>query len=117
MRRGIKEELAIDEEEYILEMLIVQIEMEFHQWGGSWLANLHDLTGEDVIARRLRGVADKWEHSELKLVYAEPENVFQFIREKISAGEMAPQLPLYFFALVRRYGRRRVERAAKKIFR
>ena len=117
MRRGIKEELAIDEEEYILEMLIVQIEMEFHQWGASWLAMLHDLTGEDVIARRLRGVADKWEHSELKLVDAEPENVFQFIREKISAGEMAPQLPLYFFALVRRYGRRRVERAAKEIFR
>jgi hypothetical protein len=117
MRRGIKEELAIDEEEYTLEMLIVQIEMELHQWGASWLAMLHDLTGEDVIARRLRGVADKWEHSELKLVSAEPENVFQFIQEKISAGEMAPQLPLYFFALVRRYGRRRVERAAKKIFR
>jgi hypothetical protein len=117
MRRGIKEELAIDQEEYILEMLIVQIETELHQWGASWLAILHDLTGEDVIARRLRGVADKWEHSELKLVYAEPENVLQFIQEKISAGEMAPQLPLYFFALVRRYGRRRVERAAKKIFR
>ena len=65
MRRGIKEELAIDEEEYKLEMLIVQIEMETHQWGASWLAKLHDLTGEDVIARRRRGVADKWEHSEL----------------------------------------------------
>jgi len=26
--------------------------------------NARTSTGEDVIARRLRGVADKWEHSE-----------------------------------------------------
>ena len=118
MRRGIREELAIQSDEYSIEMLTVHIDIELNQWGGSWLAVLRDLTGNEVLERRTRGAADKWEHTTLRLVPADPESVLEFILERSMAGDMAPGAPcVFYFALVRRFGRHTVEHSLKKVLR
>jgi hypothetical protein len=74
--------------------------------------------GEEVLERRARGVADKWEHTELRLISSDPEQVLEFLLEKSLAGEMAPHTPnLFYFALVRRFGRHTVEHALRKVLR
>lgn len=118
MRRGIHEELGICREEYSLELLAITIDTELHQWGGHWVALLRELTGEEVLERRTRGVADKWEHSELRLVSSDPEMVLEFLIQESLNGNMAPHTPnLFYFALVRRYGRYAVELALKNVLR
>jgi hypothetical protein len=116
MRRGIKEELAIENDEYTLELLSVFIDTETHQWGGAWVAALHHLNGADVIQRRARGVGDKWEHKDLKLISWEPENVLAHLLEESRNGRMVRYAPaVFYFALVRQYGRRAVDRAIRQI--
>jgi hypothetical protein len=118
MRRGISEELAIQSDEYSLEMLNIHLDIELNQWGAAWLAILRDLTGNEVLERRTRGAADKWEHTALKLVPADPETVLEFILEKSLAGDMAPGAAcVFYFALVRRFGRHTVEHSLKKVLR
>lgn len=118
MRRGIREELGIYREEYSLELLAITIDTELHQWGGHWVALLRELTGGEVLERRTRGVADKWEHSELRLVPSDPEMVIEFLIQESLNGNMAPHAPnLFYFALVRRYGRYGVELALKNVLR
>jgi hypothetical protein len=118
MRRGISEELAIQSDEYSLELLSIRIDAELNQWGGDWLAVLRGLTGEEVLERRTRGAADKWEHTALCLVAADPEKVLEFVLDKSFSGEMAPHTPcLFYFALVRRFGRHTVEHSLKRVLR
>jgi hypothetical protein len=118
MRRGISEELAIQSDEYALEMLTITIDTELHQWGAYWLAVLRELTGDEVLERRTRGAADKWEHTALRLVPADPESVLEFVLSMSFTGQMAPHTPsLFYFALVRRFGRHTVEHALKRVLR
>lgn len=62
MRRGIAEEMSVDKAEYHLELLAFAVDVERQQWGALFVAFLHELTGEDLVQRRSRGVPDKWEH-------------------------------------------------------
>lgn len=63
-------------------------------------------------------MADKWEHSELRLIPSDPERMLAFILKESLAGNMAPHTPgLFYFALVRRFGRHTVEHALKKVLR
>jgi hypothetical protein len=118
MRRGISEELAIQDDEYSLELLNIHIDVEFNLWGGSWIAVLRDLTGDDVLERRTRGAPDKWEHKALRLVEADPETMLEFMLATTSAHEMVlGTSSVFYFALVRRFGRQTVERALKKVLR
>jgi hypothetical protein len=118
MRRGISEELAIQDDEYSLELLNIHIDVKFNMWGGTWIAVLRDLTGDEVLARRTRGAPDKWEHHELRLVEADPEIMLEFMLAMTSERKMVlGTSSVFYFALVRRFGRQTVERALKKVLR
>jgi hypothetical protein len=118
MRRGIAEELSIDKSEYHLEMLAVVVDTERQQWGALFVAFLHELTAEDVLQRRSRGVPDKWEHDQIEFVRFEIEPV---VRHLLRAdrrdhwSSVGP--PLFYLSLVRRYGRAAVERRTARILR
>jgi hypothetical protein len=116
MRRGIAEELSISQSEYHLEMLAFNIDTQRLQWGALFVALLHELTGEEVLQRRSRGVPDKWEHDHVEFVRFEIEPVVRRLlradrRDRWSS--VGP--PLFYLALVRRYGRATVERRAARI--
>jgi hypothetical protein len=116
MRRGITEELAVDETEYHLEMLAFVIDAERQQWGALFLAVLHDLTADDLVARRARGVPDKWEHEALDFTPFEIEPVIRYLLRPDRVDQWSSVgPPLYYLALIRRYGRARVERTAARI--
>jgi hypothetical protein len=117
MRRGVREELGIEPHEYGMEMLGFTIDLELHQWGGSWIGVLNELTGEQVLERRSRGVADKYENRELRLVDCSPEETLNFMLDQGLHGTMNPNtVPFFYLALVRFHGRRPVERALEKIY-
>lgn len=116
MRRGILEELGFEREEYLVELLAFCLDTELHQWGALFVGSLRAATGADVFERRSRGVADKWENQELKLVPFDPKSVFRFIDAEHRRGNLARHMPaLAYLALVNRYGRRSVEREAVKV--
>ena len=118
MRRGISEELAIEREEYLLELLAFGVDTELHQWGAFFTGTLRGLTGDEVLERRTRGVADKWESQELKLIPFEIGPVCEFIAAEHAKDNLAPHTPaLVHLALVHRYGRRTVEREALRTLR
>ena len=116
MRRGICEELAIEPDEYLLEMLALLIDTDAQQWAGAFVGSLRGVTADEVVARRSRGAPDKWENQELRLVPFAIKPVLRFLADGHRAGELAPALPaVVHLALVHRYGRRAVERAAAKM--
>lgn len=118
MRRGIAEELSIDKSEYRLEMLAFTIDVERQQWGALFVAFLHELTGQDVLDRRGRGAPDKWEHDQMDLVRFEIEPVVRYLLRpdrRDNWSSVGP--PLFYVALVRRYGRATVERRAARVIR
>lgn len=116
MRRGVEEELSIGREEYRLELLAISVERQVHQWGAFFSGSLHGLTGNDVLGRRGRGVPDKWESSEIRLIPFNIASVFTFIAQETKSGEITPHLPvLLYLALVRRFGSRAVEREGLRV--
>jgi hypothetical protein len=116
MRRGVREELGIMPDEYELELLAFHLDLELHQWGAAWIGVLRELTGDDILQRRSRGVADKYENHELKLVGADPEATLEFLLDEGLRGSMAPHTaPVYYLALVRYHNRRTVERALARV--
>jgi hypothetical protein len=118
MRRGIAEELSIDKSEYHLEMLAFTIDTERQQWGALFVAFLHELSGDDIRQRRTRGVPDKWEHDRVDFVRFEIEAVVRYLLrdDRIDQwSSVGP--PLFYLALVRRYGRAVVERHTARVLR
>lgn len=118
MRRGLAEELSLDETEYHLELLSFTIDTHRQQWGALFVAFLHDITGADLLDRRTRGVPDKWEHDLLEFERFEVEPVIRLLlsderREQWSS--VGP--PLFYTALIRRYGRAHVERKTAALLR
>ncbi|WP_207926704.1 hypothetical protein [Actinocrispum wychmicini] len=118
MRRGIAEELAVDQSEYHLEMLAFTIDTHRQQWGALFTAELHDLTAADLQARRTRGVPDKWEHQHLEFVAFEVEPVITYLLRPDRVDNWSSVGPVVFYlALIRRFGRARVERATARLLR
>ena len=118
MRRGIAEELSIDRSEYHLELLAFVEEIETWMPGCLFLATLNELTVAEWQARASRGVADAFEHDRWDFVRFEIEPVVRYLLRKDRIGEWSPVgPPLYYTALVRRYGRAVVERVTAKVLR
>jgi hypothetical protein len=118
MRRGISEELSIDPAEYRLEMVAFTFDTERIQWGATFVGCLHELTANDVVERRSRGVPDKWEHQDLDFVKFDIDTVIRHLlrADRIDRwSSIAP--PLFYLALVRRYGRAAVERVSARVIR
>ena len=118
MRRGIVEELALEPDEYLLELLAFFVDTEVQQWGCVFVGALRSVTADDVLSRRSRGAPDKWENTELRMVPFEIAPVLRFIADGHRRGDVSPGLPMIaHLALVHRFGRRAVERAATRLLR
>jgi hypothetical protein len=118
MRRGIAEELAVDKSEYHLELMAFTVDTDRQQWGALFIAVLHEITGADLLARRSRGVPDKWEHEQLELTPFDIEPVIRYLLRPdrvTSWSSVGP--PLFYMALIRRFGRARVERVTARVLR
>jgi hypothetical protein len=117
-RRGIDEELAVDREEYRLELLAIAIDTELQQWGATFAAYAHQLTGQDILDRRARGVADKWENDEIEMIDFTVDAVVQCIMNPDRRNNWAPMAPpLFYLALVNFYGKEFTERHCTKALR
>jgi hypothetical protein len=110
-RRGLAEELALDPSEYRLELLAFDLDRRTNQWGCMFVAFLHDLTAAQLTDRQTRGVPDKWEHDAIELVRFTIPEIVQHLLRTDRLDQWTPTAPpLYYLALVRRYGRGKVER-------
>jgi hypothetical protein len=88
------------------------------QWGAVFVGFLHELTSKDVVERGSKGVPDRWEHQALDFVRFEIDPVIRYLLRPDRMDQwssIAP--PLFYLALVRRYGRVAVERACARIIR
>ncbi|MFI8101657.1 caspase domain-containing protein [Streptomyces sp. NPDC086023] len=115
-RRGLSEELALSPDEYRLNMLALTIDKGTHQWGALFMARLRRVTSDEFIARRSRGVSDKWEHDRHELVDFEIDPVTRFIFDEERTGLWSPTAPgLFYLALVNKYGKVAVERESARV--
>lgn len=114
-RRGLHEELALDPAEYRLELLAFNLDRSTNQWGCMFAAFLHDMAAGELLGRGTRGIADKWEHDTVETVPFSIEAVIDYLMRSDRRDYWTPAAPpLYYLALVRRYGRARVERIAAR---
>jgi len=115
-RRGLREELALEDEEYRLDMLGLSVDRQ-NQWGALFVARLNSLTGEEFLARRSRGVADKFEHAGHHLEPCETFDVVRFMFARERRDLWAPTAPaLFHLALVSEFGRTPVELESREAF-
>lgn len=110
-RRGLAEELCTDSTEYRLELLAFDIDRRTNQWGCMFAAFMHELTGNELADRRSRGIPDKWEHDRQDYERFEVSAVIRYLLRDDRRNSWTPVAPaLFYFTLVRKYGRSRVER-------
>ncbi|MEU0741626.1 translation initiation factor 2 [Streptomyces sp. NPDC006134] len=101
-RRALREELAVqDEDDVELELLAFALDLRNHQWAAFYRAVLTELTADDIIARRSRGIEDKWEHDRFEFVPADPDSVLDFVLEKKPEAWTPCGPALFYLALVR----------------
>jgi len=118
MRRGIAEEMSVDKAEYHLELLAFAVDVERQQWGALFVAFLRELTGEDLVQRRSRGVPDKWEHDSVLFERFEVKAVVSRLLHADHRDNWSSVAPsLFYLALIRRFGRSRVERETAGVLR
>ncbi|MFH9012922.1 hypothetical protein ACH4C6_16210 [Streptomyces sp. NPDC017943] len=117
-RRGMREELAIEPNEYALELLAFVLDLDKRHWSAHFQARLTDLTCEGLQSRMSRGVADRWEHQTIDYVPFRPAPVIKYMLRADRIHRWAPLAPaLFHLALVHTYGRTSVERVAAQIVR
>jgi hypothetical protein len=117
-RRGVSEELAIGADSYRLEMLAVTLDTQKHQWGAMFFAKAHDLTARDIQEQVSRGIPDRWEHKEILFIPHSIPDVLDFLLAEERRDQFSSVTPaLFYFSLVRVFGRTRVEREIAKALR
>jgi hypothetical protein len=110
-RRGVGEELAVEREEYRLELLAVTIDTQLQQWGAAFVAYAHELTGQDILDRRAKGAPDKWENESIELIDFTVDSVVRHIIREDRKNNWSPTAPaLFYLSLVNFYGRGFTER-------
>jgi hypothetical protein len=117
-RRGVVEELAIEREEYRLELLAVTIDTELQQWGAAFVAYAHELTGQDILDRRAKGTPDKWENETIEVIDFTVDSVVRHIMREDRKNDWSPMAPaLFYLSLVNFYGRGFTERHCARVLR
>ncbi|MER5480543.1 translation initiation factor 2 [Streptomyces sp. NPDC002734] len=101
-RRALREELAVQDEDKVeLELLAFALDLRNHQWAAFYRAVLPELTADTLVARRSRGIEDKWEHDRFDFVPADPDSVLDFILQKDPEAWTPCGPALFYMALVR----------------
>jgi hypothetical protein len=115
-RRGLAEELSLHPSEYRLELLAFNVAQQSNQWGCMFVAFLHDVPAEQLAERLTRGVADHFEHDAFDFERFTPKSTLEYLLRPDRRNEWTPIAPaLYYLALVRVYGRKRVEKDASRV--
>jgi len=114
-RRGLHEELALEPNEYTIDMLAFIILTVEHQWGAAFIVRLKDLTAREVEDRWTRGGPDMWEHSEHAFIDFDPRSVVEFILHPARVDHWTPQGPVvHYLAAANEFGRSRIEAEVRK---
>lgn len=101
-RRALKEEMAIQSSDQVtLELLAFALDLLNNQWAAFFRAVLPDLTEEDLLRRRTKGVEDKWEHDYYEFIPADPDSVLDFILGQPEEAWTPCGPALFYLALVR----------------
>jgi hypothetical protein len=109
--RGAREELGIEILQDSITLLGFGVDAEYYQWNLIGLTVV-DETAESIIENRKKGAPGKWELRSLEAVDFDPESIFSFLkRERLWSTGLAT----LYFALVRQYGRSRVDRMATRL--
>ncbi|WP_328416119.1 hypothetical protein OG470_25415 [Micromonospora sp. NBC_00389] len=114
-RRGLCEELSLEDHEYRLALLGFTIDTERHQWDSVFVAYAHDLSSEQLDRRLQRSGKDRgleiesWEFAPFTV-----RSVLQRLHGGWPTRAWTPVAPVaLYLALVHEYGRWRVERLAR----
>ncbi|WP_328398890.1 hypothetical protein OHS70_18505 [Streptomyces sp. NBC_00390] len=117
-RRGMREEMSLETNEYSLALLAFVLDSERRHWSAHFSARLKTLTRDDLRARMSRGVADRWEHQTIDYVPFRPADVARYLLRADRVHRWAPLAPaLFHLALVDAHGRASVERAEAQVVR
>lgn len=116
-RRGLREELALDEDEYQLALLAFTIDVDRQQWDSIFVAYARAATRSDLRARITRGIPDGWEYADSEFVPFEIDDLLSYLSRQDRRDRLTPVLPAaVILALKYEYGRTAVERAVRKRF-
>ncbi|MFF7178947.1 hypothetical protein [Streptomyces sp. NPDC008121] len=111
-RRGMREEMALEPNEYTLSLLAFVLDVHKRHWSAHFYARLTDMTGDRLRDRMGRGVADRWEHDSIEYVPFRSADVSRYLLRPDRIHRWAPLAPaLFHLALVHVHGRASVERA------
>jgi hypothetical protein len=117
-RRGMREELFVEDHEYRLALLAFTIDTERHQWDSIFIAYLHDLDERGLVSRLTRGAPDRWERQDHKFITFNPRTIISSLTSTDSPLRWTPVAPVaLYLALVHEFGYRRVEQAIGKFAR
>ncbi|PWR08968.1 hypothetical protein DKT68_13305 [Micromonospora acroterricola] len=115
-RRGIREELHIEDDQYDLRLLAFHLATSLSQWGVMFLARLGAMPRTDFEAHLSRGVEDGWEHRAIDYVPLEPDSALRYLLRPDRRNNWTPAWPaLYYLTLVNTYGRRQVDAALGRV--
>lgn len=113
-RRGVREELAIDADDYDLRLLAFAVVTSSVQWCALFVARLTDITRHEFEHHVTRGIPDGWEHRTLDYVRFDPDQVIGYLLRDDRRDSWAPAAPPSFYlSLVNTFGRAAVERAVR----
>ncbi|MFC9329152.1 toll/interleukin-1 receptor domain-containing protein [Kitasatospora sp. NPDC057015] len=117
-RRGLEEELSIQQHECSMELMFFGIDVQLQQWGAGFLARLRTVTAAQLQERRSQGVPDRWEHDHHEFVPFTVKDVVGYLLREDRRDAWTPIAPaLFYLALVRAYGKRAVTRDTRRVLR
>ncbi|MCP2329631.1 hypothetical protein HDA40_008138 [Hamadaea flava] len=116
-RRGMIEELSVEDHEYRLTLLAFTIDTLQHQWDSVFIAYLHELDSHDLAERLDRGAKD---HSEINAYEFVPFRVDAVLSALSSSPNGTPRnwTPIagvaFYLALIHDQGRASIERQGRR---
>ncbi|MCZ7373561.1 hypothetical protein [Micromonospora sp. WMMC250] len=117
-RRGMREEINVEDDQYELRLLAFHLATSLSQWGVMFLARLSAMSRADFEAHVSRGVGDGWEHRAIDYVPLKPDVTLRYLLRSDRRNNWTPAGPaLYYLTLVNTYGRRQVDAALGRVLR
>ena len=116
-RRGMKEELSLEDHEYRLNLLAFTIDTQQHQWDSVFIAYLHELHSHELAERIERGAKDRGEIHAYEFLPFRVAPILSALTFSIDGTQRdwTPIAPAAFYlALVHDQGRASVERQGRR---
>ncbi|MCO1593941.1 hypothetical protein M8C17_02070 [Micromonospora sp. RHAY321] len=115
-RRGMREELHLEDDQYDLRLLAFHLATSLSQWGVMFLTRLGAMSRAEFEAHLSRGIEDGWEHRAIDYVPLKPDSVLRYLLRSDRRNNWTPAGPaLYYLTLVNTYGRRQVDAALGRV--